>query len=55
VAELTIDGIRAERFLILPHEEVLEYYRRKGQDYDRWLSGMRRLKDRVEEEFGHGI
>lgn len=55
VAELTIEGIRAERFLILPHEEVLEYYRRKGQDYDRWLGGMRRLKDKVEEEFGHGI
>jgi NAD(P)-dependent dehydrogenase (short-subunit alcohol dehydrogenase family) len=37
VAQVTLDGVRDERFLILPHPEVLEYYQRKGQDYDRWL------------------
>jgi hypothetical protein len=26
---------------------VLEFFRRKGQDYDRWLAGMRRLQARV--------
>ena len=35
-----------ERFLILPHPEVLEYFRRKADDYERWLRGMRRLQAR---------
>ena len=38
---------RPRRFLILPHPEVLEFLRRKGADYDRWLAGMRRLQARV--------
>jgi hypothetical protein len=28
----------------LPHPEVEDYVRRKGDDIDRWLHGMRRLK-----------
>ncbi|CAG2152140.1 SDR family oxidoreductase [Cupriavidus numazuensis] len=52
VAAATLEGIADERFLILPHPEVLEYYRRKGQDYDRWLHGMRRLHEKVMQEFG---
>ncbi|WP_316156734.1 SDR family oxidoreductase [Cupriavidus sp. BIC8F] len=52
VAAVTLEGLADERFLILPHPEVLEYYRRKGQDYDRWLRGMRRLHDKVMQEFG---
>jgi NAD(P)-dependent dehydrogenase (short-subunit alcohol dehydrogenase family) len=47
VAEAAIRGLEAERFLILPHEEVGEYFRRKAADYDRWLRGMRRLQARV--------
>ena len=46
VADDAIDGIAEERFLILPHPEVAEYMRRKTADYDRWLSGMRRLQRR---------
>jgi NAD(P)-dependent dehydrogenase (short-subunit alcohol dehydrogenase family) len=49
VAEAVLDGIAAERFLILPHPEVLEFFQRKASDYDRWLAGMRRLQARVEE------
>jgi len=45
VAEAVIKGIAAERFLILPHPEVAEYFRRKADDYDRWLRGMRRLRN----------
>lgn len=52
VAQVTLEGVKDERFLILPHPEVLEYYQRKGQDYDRWLKGMRRLHDKVMAEFG---
>ncbi len=46
VARAVVDGLADERFLILPHPQVLEYYRRKGSDYDRWLAGMRRLQSR---------
>jgi NAD(P)-dependent dehydrogenase (short-subunit alcohol dehydrogenase family) len=46
VAAAVVEGLAAERFLILPHPEVLEYFRRKGSDYDRWLGGMRRLQGR---------
>ncbi|HEV7862273.1 MAG TPA: SDR family oxidoreductase [Acidimicrobiia bacterium] len=44
VAEAVVEGLRDERFLILPHPHVGEYFRRKADDYDRWLSGMRRLQ-----------
>ncbi|HEX2039336.1 MAG TPA: SDR family oxidoreductase [Acidimicrobiales bacterium] len=43
-AEAVVQGLREERFLILPHPEVAEMYRRKGDDPDRWLAGMRRLQ-----------
>src|SRR6266568_8204600 len=36
VADAVVEGIAAERFLILPHPEVGEYFRRKADDYDRW-------------------
>jgi NAD(P)-dependent dehydrogenase (short-subunit alcohol dehydrogenase family) len=44
VAEAVIKGLDAEQFLIAPHPKVLEYMRRKADDYDRWLRGMRRLQ-----------
>jgi NAD(P)-dependent dehydrogenase (short-subunit alcohol dehydrogenase family) len=47
VADAVVEGLRTEQFLILPHPEVREYFRRKGDDYDRWLAGMRRLQARV--------
>jgi NAD(P)-dependent dehydrogenase (short-subunit alcohol dehydrogenase family) len=47
VADAVVEGLREEAFLILPHPEVREYFRRKGDDYDRWLKGMRRLQARV--------
>lgn len=50
VADAVITGLRDERFLILPHPEVREYFGRKADDYDRWLSGMRRLRRRVATE-----
>ena len=48
VADAVVDGLRAEDFLILPHPEVLDFFRHKAADYDRWLGGMRRLQARVE-------
>jgi NAD(P)-dependent dehydrogenase (short-subunit alcohol dehydrogenase family) len=43
VADEVVKGLAAEQFLILPHAEVAEYFRRKATDYERWLRGMRRL------------
>jgi NAD(P)-dependent dehydrogenase (short-subunit alcohol dehydrogenase family) len=46
VADAVIAGLGTETFLILPHPEVLEYFRRKAADYDRWIRGMQRLQAR---------
>ena len=48
-AEDVIDAIEKERFLVTPHAEVLEYVSRKGNDRDRWISGMQRLQERYED------
>src|SRR5438552_13496858 len=47
VAGVVLEGIRQEKFLILPHPEVAEYFQRNATDYDRWLNGMRRMRKRV--------
>jgi NAD(P)-dependent dehydrogenase (short-subunit alcohol dehydrogenase family) len=47
VADAVIEGLASEKFLILPHPEVAEYFRRKANDHDRWLRGMRRLRTEV--------
>ena len=43
VADAVVEGVRAERFLILPHPEVATFEQRRAADRDRWLAGMRRL------------
>ena len=43
VAQICIEAIREETFLILPHPQVLDYMRHKTADYDRWIGGMRKL------------
>jgi NAD(P)-dependent dehydrogenase (short-subunit alcohol dehydrogenase family) len=39
------NGIETGGFLILTHPEVLGFFQRKASDYDRWLAGMRRVRD----------
>ena len=48
LADTVIETLEEERFLCLPHPEVLTYMQRKTDDYDRWLGGMRRLHERFE-------
>jgi NAD(P)-dependent dehydrogenase (short-subunit alcohol dehydrogenase family) len=45
VADRVVDAVGEERFLVLPHPEVLEFFRRKGADYDRWIRGMQRYQE----------
>lgn len=48
VAEAVVAGLAEERFLILPHPKVAEFVRRKADDYDRWLRGMRRMQAKLQ-------
>jgi NAD(P)-dependent dehydrogenase (short-subunit alcohol dehydrogenase family) len=47
VAVTCLEALREERFWVLPHPEVADYHRRKADDVDRWLTGMRRFQDRL--------
>lgn len=47
VAAAVVEGVRAERFLILPHPEVASYFQGKARDHDAWIAGMQRLQTRV--------
>ncbi|HEY5855035.1 MAG TPA: SDR family oxidoreductase [Aldersonia sp.] len=49
VAGQVLAALTEERFLILPHPEVLTFYRNKGSDYDRWITGMRRYQASLQE------
>jgi NAD(P)-dependent dehydrogenase (short-subunit alcohol dehydrogenase family) len=48
-ADACMKAIEAETFLVLPHPQVLDYMRRKTDNYDRWLGGMRKLNRRYGE------
>jgi len=47
VARMVIEAMEEERFLILSHPTVQGYMERKVANRDRWLAGMRRLRDRI--------
>ena len=47
VADIVVDAIDRETFLILPHAEVAQYVQAKAADRDRWIGGMRKLQQRV--------
>jgi NAD(P)-dependent dehydrogenase (short-subunit alcohol dehydrogenase family) len=51
VAEECVKAIREERFLILPHPEVKEFYAYRANDTDRWMNGMRRLNKKIRGQF----
>lgn len=46
-AETILDGIEAERFLILTHAKAAMYFRNKAADYEAWIAGMRALRRSV--------
>jgi len=53
VADAVIEGIASGRFLILPHPEVAGMYAGRAAETDRWLRGMSKLQQRLE-ELGQG-
>jgi NAD(P)-dependent dehydrogenase (short-subunit alcohol dehydrogenase family) len=55
VAQCVVDGLAAEKFLILPHPIVSKYMSNKVNDCDRWLRGMRRLQAEIEQAHGGAV
>ncbi|MEW4468609.1 SDR family oxidoreductase [Parasphingorhabdus sp. JC815] len=47
VAQITLEAIEEERFLILPHPEVADYIKQKGSDPERWITGMQRWQAKL--------
>lgn len=43
VADACLKAIEEETFLVLPHSQVLNYFRNKAENYDRWIGGMKKL------------
>ena len=43
------EGIEKKQFLILPHPEVQNYIEKKSSNYDKWISGMARLKQKIKD------
>ncbi|MET7441484.1 SDR family oxidoreductase [Streptomyces sp. NPDC004082] len=48
VASALFAGMKEDRFLILPHPEVAEYYQARAATPDRWLAGMNHIQQRWE-------
>ncbi len=49
VADAVMDGIASGQFLILPHPEVAGMYAGRAAETDRWLRGMSRVQQRLDE------
>ena len=47
LADIVLEHLQRDAFLILTHEEVRQYMQRKSTDYDRWIGGMNRLYRRL--------
>jgi len=47
LADIVVEHLEREAFLILTHDQVKVYMQRKTSDYDRWISGMNRLQQRL--------
>lgn len=54
-AEIILNGVKSEQFLILPHPDAHVFFQQKASDPDRWISGMRRLRRKIlDNEGGEG-
>ncbi|SCL13788.1 Short-chain dehydrogenase [Micromonospora nigra] len=48
VADCAVDALTGDRFLVLPHPEVADWYAGRAADPDRWLRAMNRTQRDVE-------
>ncbi|GAB3136532.1 SDR family oxidoreductase [Micromonospora sonneratiae] len=48
VADSVLEAMTDDRFLVLPHAEVRDFYLRRAADPDRWIRSMNRLQQRHE-------
>ncbi|OLR92261.1 SDR family oxidoreductase [Actinokineospora bangkokensis] len=49
VAEALLGAVADDRFLVLPHPEVADYYGARATRPDRWLAGMNKLQQRLDQ------
>ncbi|MGH3260692.1 MAG: SDR family NAD(P)-dependent oxidoreductase [Trebonia sp.] len=52
VSDALAAAMDVDRFLVLPHPEVRDYYVHRATDTDRWLHGMSRLQQRIDDAAG---
>lgn len=49
VADLLVEAAADDRFLILPHPQVADYYVARAAEPDRWLAGMSRVQAKLDQ------
>ena len=52
VAQRVADAMEAENFMILPHPDVAGYMEFKASHYEKWLTGMRKLRTKIITKLG---
>ncbi|MFE0591298.1 SDR family NAD(P)-dependent oxidoreductase [Micromonospora echinospora] len=50
VADCVVEALADDRFLVLPHPQVADWYARRADDPDRWLRAMNRTQRDAERE-----
>ena len=45
-ADFVVGALEREEFFILPHPEILEYFKARANNHDRWLKVMRKEQER---------
>ncbi|GGB80404.1 SDR family oxidoreductase [Glycocaulis alkaliphilus] len=52
VAQILLKAMEDKRFLVMTHDNTPGYVATKGQDRDRWVGGMRKLRRMLVEKLG---
>src|ERR1700738_886088 len=52
VAQDALKGIEQKTFRTLPHPQVIDYMRKKAENYDRWIGGMAKIQAKMREAYG---
>lgn len=55
VADMVVDAVQNERFLILTDDIAQTWMDRKNNDLERWLNGMRRMQRKIEDARSKGV